>query len=63
MQTQFQSNYYQLDPESLDYDRRVRKRRARLVAATEEAFENVRRVNDVASKSEERESVPRKTFK
>ena len=45
----FQSNYYQLDPDSLDYDRRVRKRRARLLAATEEAFESVRRVNDLGS--------------
>ena len=48
----FQSNYYQLDPDSLDYDRRVRKRRARLLAATEEAFESVRRVNDLGGKGE-----------
>jgi hypothetical protein len=45
----FQSNYHQLD--DYDYDRRLRKRKARLVAATEDAFDHVRRLNDQKSKS------------
>ena len=38
--------------EEFDYDRRLKKRRARLITATEEAFEHVRRLNEERMKGE-----------
>ena len=38
--------------EELDYERRLKKRKARLVTSTEEAFAQLKRLNDQRSKSE-----------
>ena len=45
-------NYSDRYHDEVDYERRVRRRRARLVAAAEDAFQQVKRLNDQRSKSE-----------
>ena len=42
--------------EEFDYERRLKKRRARLVTATEEAFDHVKRLNEERLKG----NIPRK---
>ena len=38
--------------EEMDYDRRLKKRQARLITATEESFEHIRRLNEERMKGE-----------
>lgn len=43
--------------EEHEYERRVRKRRARLVAATEEAFTHIKRLQDEQGKGETKQQI------